>query len=215
MNAPIDLNAPPHPRTVEDLVRDLGGIPLQRIRLRPPIGTATTKDLERNKGCELVDGTLVEKAMGWQESVLAAFLITVLNSVARTRNLGLVSGEDGGFELITDLIRKPDVAFISWERLPNGHVPEESWPPVAPDLAVEVISKGNTAEEMDRKRGEYFDAGVRLVWEVDRFKRTVTVYTSPSESRILNETDTLDGGTVLPGLTIPVHDIFAELDRHG
>ena len=69
--------------------------------------------------------------------------------------------------LFRGLVRIPDVAFTSWERLPGRRVPPEPIPELAPDLAVEVLSQSNTEAEMTRKRGEYFAAGVRLVWLVD------------------------------------------------
>ena len=81
-----------------------------------------------------------------------------------------------------------------------------------PDLAVEVLSESNTAEEMARKLREYFAAGVRLVWMIDPRDRTATVFTGPELSRMLDETHTLDGGDVLPGFQLPLRDLFAELD---
>jgi hypothetical protein len=82
---------------------------------------------------------------------------------------------------------------------------------LVPDLAVEVLSPSNTEAEMARKRQEYFAAGVRLVWMVDPDARTVTVYTAPDQSTVLGEVDTLSGDPVLPGFTLPLRDLFAEL----
>jgi Uma2 family endonuclease len=92
-------------------------------------------------------------------------------------------------------------------------VPAEPIPLVAPDLAVEVLSRSNTPREMARKRREYCEAGTRLVWEVDPAARTVTVFTSPERFTVLDATQTLDGGSVLPGFTLALADLFAELDR--
>ena len=131
------------------------------------------------------------------------------------RNLGLVTGADGLVSLISGLVRIPDVAFVSWNRLPERQVPTDPIPHVAPDLAVEVLSKGNTAGEMERKRREYFQAGVRLVWMVDVEVRTVAVFTSAESSRTLNEDQILDGGGVLPGFSLALRELFAELDRQG
>src|SRR5206468_1626606 len=78
----------------------------------------------------------------------------------------------------------------------------------APDLAVEVLSKGNTRAEMDRKLREYFAAGVRLVWLIDPKTRTARVHTSPEEMTRLGEGDTLDGGDVLPGFALPLRDLL-------
>ena len=78
-----------------------------------------------------------------------------------------------------------------------------------------MLSESNTPREMERKRREYFDAGVELVWMVDPDDRTVAVYTAPDAPVVLNESQTLDGGIALPGFTLAVRDIFAELDRNG
>ena len=109
------------------------------------------------------------------------------------------------------LVRIPDVSFTNWDRLPGRHVPTEPVPDVVPDLAVEVLSEGNTREEMERKLKEYFLSDVTLVWFVDPKKRTVRVYTSPDEATELTESDTLDGDDVLPGFSVPVARLFADL----
>jgi Uma2 family endonuclease len=202
-------------RTVADLLRRLGDIPAERVRVQPPPGAATIADVEKNKGCELVEGTLVEKAMGARESMLASYLIYLLQLFVIPRNLGMVTGEQGTWEIMPDLVRIPDVAFTSWDRLPGRVVPTNPVPALAPDLAAEVLSKSNTPAEMLRKRQEYFNAGVRLVWMIDPAARVVTVYTAVNQSRVLTVADTLDGGAVLPGFAVPVRDLFAELDRHG
>ena len=107
------------------------------------------------------------------------------------------------------------MAYILLGLLPGRRIPDEPIPKLAPDLAVEVVSESNTRAEMVRKRDEYFRAGTGLVWEVDLRARTVAVYTSPDHSVVLRDADVLDGGAVLPGLTIPLSELFGELDRHG
>jgi Uma2 family endonuclease len=82
-------------------------------------------------------------------------------------------------------------------------------------LVVEILSESNTEKEMARKYREYFQAGVQLVWEVDPKTRSVAVYTSPDHSSLLNEAQTLDGGNVLSGFTLPLAQLFAELDRQA
>ncbi len=213
MNIPFK----PPVRTMGDLLRRLGDIPADRVRFSPVPGTATVDDLarEENNGCELVEGTLVEKSMGLRESLLAAYLSALLGPTVRGGNLGILSGPDGTYELVSGLVRLPDLAFVSWDRLPGRRLPDEPVPNVVPDLAVEVLSASNTLGEMTRKRSEYFKAGVRLVWEIDPRARTVRVYTSETAFTDLTAADTLDGGAVLPGFTLPLVDLFAELDRHG
>lgn len=205
-----------------ELLEQLGNIPLDRIRMQPPPGMATEADVlaaleaPRKRICELIDGVLVEKAMGYTESVLATYLIELLNAFVRPRNLGLVTSPDGTVRLWAGRVRIPDVAFFSWDRLPGRQRPREPIPTLAPDLAVEVLSRSNTAQEMRRKRQDYFSAGVRLVWELDPEARAIHVYTTvePADA-VLTEGDTLDGGPVLPGFAIPVRELMAELDRQG
>ena len=206
--------------TLADLLEQLGGIVPKRVRFRPPPGTATEKDVleveaHEDRLCELVDGVLVEKAMGWRESLLASVLITILSNFVRPRNLGLVTGEAGMVRLASGLVRIPDVAFVSWDRLPNRRVPSDPIPALAPDLAVEVLSAGNTPGEMARKRQEYFAAGVQVVWQVDPHTRTVEVCTAPDQSTGRHEAQTLEGGAVLPGFTLPLQALFSELDLQG
>ena len=206
--------------TLADLLEYLGGIPPDRVWFHPTPGTATEADVLRahdhdGRLCELVDGVLVEKAMGFRESLLAGALIEFLRGFVRQRNLGLVTGADGMMRLAPGLVRIPDVAFVSWHRLPQRRVPTDPIPDVAPDLAVEVLSAGNTAREMARKCREYFTVGAHLVWFVDPHTRTVAVYTTPEHSTVLHAEHTLEGGAVLPGFALPVQELFAELDRQG
>ncbi len=207
-------------RTMADLLQRLGGISPERVRLFPPLGTATPQDVEdihakEKRLCELVDGVLVEKPMGLRESLLACWLIQYLREWSSAGNTGIVTGEAGMMQIFAGLVRIPDVAFVSWERMPGKAIPSEPVPQLVPDLAVEILSPGNTRAEMARKRGEYFSAGVRLVWEVDPNARTVAVYTQPGDPRILQSGETLSGGAVLPGFSIALADWFAELDRRA
>ena len=207
-------------KTLSDLLEHLGGIAPKRVRFQPLPGTATERDmldLQARDGhlYELVEYVLVEKAMGFRESCLAAALITILWNFVRPRNLGLVAGEGGMIRLAPGLVRIPDVAFVSWERLPDRRMPTEPVPGLVPDLAVEVLSASNTSGEMDRKRREYFTAGVRLVWFVDPDTRTVSVFTEPEQCIVLSEEQTLEGEPVLPTFTLPLHQLFAELDQQG
>jgi Uma2 family endonuclease len=208
--------------SLADLLVQLGEIPIERVRIPPLPGQATAADVlaalnqPQRRICELIDGTLVEKAMGYRESQLAALLIELLNGFVRSRNLGIVSGADGMMRLFPGRVRIPDVGFTSWDRFPNRRRQPEPIPDLAPDLAVEVLSDSNTRAEMRRKREDYFQAGCRLVWEIDPEQRTVTIYTrvDPHDA-ILTGNDTLTGDPVLPGFVLPLAAFFQELDRHG
>jgi Uma2 family endonuclease len=217
-----DPLAPPPLRSFADVLRHLGDVAPDRIRWEPHPGTATVADLvavnDRKDGpaCELVEGFLVEKAVGYSESLLAARLIGFLLTWVLPRNLGHVLAPDGSVHLLPGVVRLPDVAFVPWDRLPRGVRPEAPAPAVVPALVVEVLSVSNTPAEMTRKRREYFTAGVRLAWEVDPRARTVAVYTRPDPAdAVLAVGQSLDGGAVLPGFALALADLFGELDRHG
>jgi Uma2 family endonuclease len=111
-----------------------------------------------------------------------------------------------------NLIRMPDVAFVSKAQLRASASRYRPVPQLSPELAVEVISEGNTAAEMDRKRREYFDAEVRLVWIFRALTRTVDVHTPDKPPLTLGEGQTLDGSDVLPGFSLELTPLFAELD---
>ena len=206
--------------TLDDLCQRLGGIAMSRIRTHPEPGTATVADVieiqdRENISCELIDGVLVEKAMGYSESTIGGIVFAMLYAFVLPRNLGIVSAADGTVELMPGLVRIPDVAFTRWDRLPGRCHPTDPVPELAPNLAVEVISRSNTPGEMALKRRDYFASGVELVWEIEPASRTIDVYTSTTNVRTLTIADTLDGAPVLPGFAVGVGDVFAELDRRG
>lgn len=205
-------------QTVADLLNRLGGVPAERVRYYPLPGTATEQDVididaHGDRLFELVDGVLVEKPVGYEESLLAGWILSAFNAFVIPRKLGWVSGADGMMRVLPGQVRLPDVGFVSRERAPGGRRPKGAVAALSPDLAVEVLSAGNTVAEMDRKRREYFEGGTRLVWIVDPVARTVAVYTSPeAPATVLGERGTLDGGDVLPGFTLDLHALFARLD---
>jgi Uma2 family endonuclease len=206
--------------SLADRILDLGGIDAARIRSTPAVGTATISDLIRAQAedgrlYELVDNTLVEKAMGWQESLLAMVLVQWLRNHLENHNLGVVTGPDGMSRLFGDTVRGPDVSFVSWSRMPGGQLPTDPIPDLVPDFVIEILSLGNTRSEMARKRREYFQAGVRLVWMIDPRRRTVAVFTAAESVSISQEHDRIDGADVLPGWVVNLEELFAELDRRA
>jgi Uma2 family endonuclease len=206
--------------TIADLQRRFGPMPFGRIRQNPAPGTATEKDVlwlndHEDRLCELVDGILVEKTVGLEESWIAGRLVTLLNLHVEPRNLGLVTGADGMFLLAQGLVRIPDVAFVSWDRIPGGEFPKQPIPHLVPDLTVEVISPSNTRKEMEEKLREYFEKGVRLVWLVRPRARVVDVYTAADQFTRLSVSATLDGADVLPGFSIAVGDLFRKPEGPG
>jgi len=199
--------------TVSDLLHQLGDIPPERVRLQPLPGTATEADVVAVHGrekrlCELVDGVLVEKPMGYYESYIAATLIRLIGNFVVAHDLGIVAGADGMIRLAPGLVRIPDVSFVSWEKLPGRRLPRQAIPDLVPDLAVEVLSEGNTPREMARKLDEYFSLGVRLVWLVNPMTVSTEVYTSRHQSTVLDKSATLEGGVILPDFTLPLSALF-------
>ncbi|MBX3417648.1 MAG: Uma2 family endonuclease [Pirellulaceae bacterium] len=206
------------PTTWEERLHDLGNIPASRVRTNPAPGTATLEDVTRIRDTErrlfeLVDGTLVEKSMGWQESLLAGVLLHWLHSYLDSNRLGVATGADGMTRLFGDTVRGPDVAFVAWERMPNGQIPKDPIPDLVPNFVIEVLSTSNTYAEMSRKRREYFHAGVEVLWMVDHRARTVTVFNSSLDATVHSEDEVIDGGRVLPGWQVNIAELFARLDR--
>jgi Uma2 family endonuclease len=205
--------------TLAELLHRLGDVSPERIRVPPAPGKATEDDVvaaldgPEKRLCELVDGVLVEKAMGTKEGVLGGLIVYYFWAFLDENDLGIAVPADGPVRLQLGLVRIPDVSFISWERLPAGQLPDAAIAPVVPDLAVEVLSQGNTKGEMERKLRDYFEAGVRLVWFIQPKNQTATVYTSPSKSRRIGKDQALDGGEVLPGFRLSLKELFARAQR--
>lgn len=210
--APSPAFRPPRQfKNAAEWLAELGDVPLDRIIFDPWPGTATEADLlrlvERDKRlCELIDGTLVEKPVGYWEGIIAINLATILANFINPRGLGAVSGPDSTMRMRSGRVRLPDVAFVSKDRLPKTR---SAIPSLGPDLAVEILSESNTASEMTKKLAEYFQSGTRLAWIIDPGPRTVAVYQQPgAASATLGELDSLDGGDVLPGLQFLIAELF-------
>jgi Uma2 family endonuclease len=159
---------------------------------------------------ELMRGELVSTPMSsYESSEIAMAIGSMLRAFAYPHKLGRVAGADGAFILHRNpyTVRIPDASFVRMDRLPP---PEQrrQFLELAPDLAVEVVSPSDSANEVQEKVREYLDAGVRLIWVVHPAQRTLTVYTADRNARVLYEDEVLDGGEVLPGFTITVSDIF-------
>lgn len=148
--------------------------------------------------------------MGYYESYLAATLIRLLGNFVVEHDLGIVAGADGMMRLAPGLVRIPDVSLVLWDKFPGRRVPRQPVLDLVPDFVVEVLSEGHTPREMARKLDEYFLRGVRLVWLVDPVRERMEVYTSRHQSVVLEKSATADGGTVLPGFTLPLHTLFTE-----
>jgi len=206
--------------SLADLQQHLGGIPAERIRLVPAPGCATEQDLldiadHEDRLYELEDGVLVEKAMGWQDAVLAAWISAEIGAYLKTHDLGQVMGADGPLKILPGKVKLPDVSFIGWSRFPKQRLGRRPIPALVPDLVVEVLSDTNTKREMERKLKQYFQAGVRLVWYIDPKTRSARAFTSPTAVTEIDEDGSLDGGQVLPGFRLSLRGLFERADRQG
>ena len=203
----------------------LGGIPARRIVLDPAPGTATAGDQERCGGlCELIDGTLVEKAASTLSSTVGLEVGTDLGVFLRSnrepggRRTGIITGADGfwwvpradGRRL---RLRAPDVSYLSRRRYPPGGIPRTGYPAVGPDLVIEVLSPWNTAAEIAEKLRNFFAAGTVRAWVIDPETRTAEVYDRPEDPTPVPAAGTLDAGPALPGFTVNLPALFAAADE--
>lgn len=164
------------------------------------------------KSYELVRGELREMApASGMHGNYANDLAYYLTGFVKQNKLGYVTAAETGYILFIDpvegdTVRAPDVGFVAKDRLPDG-MPETGFIPLAPDLAVEVVSPSESGADIEEKIQDYLRAGTRLIIYLYPKTRTLTVIT-PTTARRLTETDTLDGGDVLPGFTLPLKSLF-------
>jgi Uma2 family endonuclease len=157
---------------------------------------------------ELVRGHVVrEPPSGFDHSEISMGIGSALRLFVREHGLGRVVGAECGFVLFDEppTVRAPDAAFVREDRLDFDRT---RFAPLAPDLAVEVLSPSNTMSEIHDKVLDYLDAGSSLVWVVDPYSRTITVYRSREEIRLIGADGEIEGGDVLPGFRCKVSELF-------
>lgn len=160
--------------------------------------------------CELVAGEIVrEPAPGEEHGWVAGTLLVQLGRFVLEHRLGRIYAAETGFVVARgpDTVRAPDAAFVSYERLATT-IRRGPYFEGAPDLAVEVLSPSNTRAEMAAKVRDFLAAGARAVWVVDSSRQEVTVHRPGSPPETLSRTDTLKGGSAVPGFRLPVREIF-------
>lgn len=161
---------------------------------------------------ELVDGQLVVKSKaGMDHGWLSAYLCGALARYARLKKLGVVCDSSTAFTMKTGNKRSPDVSFVAKDRLKGLKKLPKGFFQGAPDLAVEIISPSNTFDEIHTKIVEYFDSGSKLVWVIHPDEESVLVYHKPQPDKLLQRFDSLDGETIIPGFTVPLTELFADL----
>jgi Uma2 family endonuclease len=161
-----------------------------------------------DKVLELIDGEIVEKTAAPPfYSATASRISRYLLGFIDEYHLGYVTGEAGGYHVSDRNMFAPDVAFISKERQPD--LPREGFNPIAPDLAVEVVSPTDSYKDVAKKVRTYLQNGTRMVWVFEPETETVTVHT-PDGQYVVDIDGTLDGGDVLPGFKLPLKKVFGK-----
>jgi Uma2 family endonuclease len=159
---------------------------------------------------ELVDGELVETETGGRSSWISGRVFVRVEAYASSRG-GWAFPDNTAyqcFEIEADRVRRPDGSYIAPRRLPGNTIPEGHIP-IAPDLAVEVISPNDIYYRVEQKVREYLDAGVRMVWLINPDDRTVRVFSKGEHISVqLGPDDELTGGDVMPGFACKVGDLF-------
>lgn len=159
---------------------------------------------------ELVRGeVVVNRPPSEEHAVMQLDLGARMLAHAKAHRLGRVMTE-AGFLLRTgpDVVRLPDVAFIATDRFPPG-APRLGHIAGYPDLAVEILSAGDTQMDVDEKVEEYLDAGTRLVWVVNPRTRTIRVHLPNRSAQTLRGADVLSGGDVFPGFSVRLDELFS------
>ena len=165
--------------------------------------------LIENKGYEFIDGKLEKKEMATaKHSGIATRLSLEIGIYLKKNKFGRVYGDNTTFQ-IGENKRIPDVSFVSAKKIPPSGEPLDIWN-FAPDLAIEVISPSERHNKVERKIREYFDADVTQVWKIVPEFKTLTIYFSPTETKILTEKDEVTCEEILPSFRLNLSDIFID-----
>lgn len=154
---------------------------------------------------EYVKGELVPMANPTMEhGAISTNIVTLLNNYVRHHQLGRIYTAETTFR-ISESGRKPDVAFVSKARIPEN---ARQASPLPPDLAIEVVSPTDPVYDVLEKVLEYLDAGTEMVWVIEPVLKTVTVYRSRTDIKVLTLNDTLTGEDVIEGFQCSVAEVF-------
>lgn len=162
---------------------------------------------------EFVNGEVKDMGnSGMEHGYLACLLVAVLTTFVQQHKLGAVCDSSTAFTLKSGNKPSPDLSFVAAGRLKGLKRPPRGFFQGSPDLAVEILSPGNTIEEIHNKIVEYFENETRLVWVVHPDEKYVLVYHSSEPDRFLRPQDQLEGEAIVPGFSMPVSDLFIEWD---
>ena len=169
-----------------------------------------------DNGLELVDGEIVESELSALSAYVATRLVVRMSAHADAGGLGLVFGAGSGIAIWPDKpdkVRKPDGMFFTNGKFPEG-IPATGWIRVSPDIALEVVSPRDSAEELDKKLRDYRQAGIPLVWVIYPATRSGHAYRGRTVRPVFEE-DALDGEDIFPGFRLPLSQFFAAVAAEG
>lgn len=164
-------------------------------------------------GYELINGEWVEKNMGAQAGLVVLMINSRVHSHAKAHKQGLAFSSDAGYQIFANKptrVRKPDGSFIRYGRLPDDKPPRGHLR-IAPDLAIEVISPNDLAEDIEERVADFMEAGTKLMWVLYPSTRTVYVFRQGNNVSRLTVSDELHGEDVLPGFVCRVEELFADI----
>ena len=193
---------------------------MQTFTTNPAIATKTWTDEafmalpDDGHHYEIINGELIDMGnSGALHGYVCSLALAALAGYILPKKLGVILDSSTAFKMKNGNKRSPDIAFFAKERLQGMAVLPSGYLEGAPDLAVEVLSPGNTVEEIEDKLTEYFENGSRLVWVIHPTQHYVLVYRSAHEpDRLLKGKDSLDGEEVIPGFSLAIADLFQKLD---
>jgi Uma2 family endonuclease len=186
----------------------------------PTIPRVTPEDLlamEDGHRYELVDGELVEREMSYESSSVGARFVVefgIWDKASRRANL---AGADAGLQIFPwapSQVRFADASLTFLDRIPSGR-PGSGHSRVAPDVVVEVVSPNDGADDVERKVQEYLRAGVRLVWVAYPETRTIHVFRPNGNDSTIREGQSLTGEEILPGFSVPLGELFGDVQSEG
>ena len=161
---------------------------------------------------ELINGQLVERNMGAESSRVGTKLIWLLGNHVEPQKLGHIFSSECGYQIFpeSNRVRFADGSFIARGRLPNEK-PPKGHVRIPPDLAFEVVSPNDLAEEVEAKVEEYLHAGIRLIWVIFPSTQSVYVYRAGGSVSRFTKSQEVSGEDVIPGFVFRVEDLFTDL----
>lgn len=187
-------------------------------------GTYTADEILRMpeaEYCDLINGQLVEPNPSVLASWVAGGIMRRIADAIEEKRAGWVFSCGVSYQCFDHLendpqrVRRPDVSFIRWDRLPGGLRREECHERNSPELTVEVVTPDDLASEVKEKVRDWLGAGVPEVWVVNPLTRTVAVLRPDGSERILHENDELTAEELIPGFRCRVGDLFPSPPQRG